>query len=368
MNKDFIIEDKNNNLQKKASGIVKFNYENKDYIVYCVDENNDNKQIFVSRLILNSEGKYFIENILPEEKSKLNNIVYNIVILAPSNAKKGMNGKELINDLTEKNMLKLSCDIPELNNQEYFSNCSMAITNKEFVEEASKFYETNLNEVKEEVNVQTPSWTLPINEEVKIEPVAVEENTSTQVAEPMEMPVSEINTNNETITPSLPVQPAVMPEPIPVTPVVESVQVPIEETKPEVIAPIVPETNNIVSEPITMPKAETVINPVATEPVVQTIPAAVSSEQTAAAPIESNPQIEKLENVAIVSDPSLSAAGVNVQQNAGQQNIGQQKVKTLKKAGFAINKYIVIGTLCILLSIAVVIVAYILIKKKTTGV
>ena len=36
--------------------------------------------------------------------------------------------------------------------------------------------------------------------------------------------------------------------------------------------------------------------------------------------------------------------------------------------GKANVKYIVIGTVCILLAIAVVIVAYILIQKKTTGV
>ena len=43
-----------------------------------------NKQIFVSKLILNSEGKSFIDNILPEEKNKLSNVVYNIIILRNS--------------------------------------------------------------------------------------------------------------------------------------------------------------------------------------------------------------------------------------------------------------------------------------------
>ena len=70
-----------------------------------------------------------------------------------------------------------------------------------------------------------------------------------------------------------------------------------------------------------------------------------------------NPQAEKLENIAVVSDPSLSASGVNVQPNLGKQ----------KNAGFTLNKYIVIGTICILLAIAVVVVAYILIQKKING-
>ena len=81
MNKKIIVQDKNNNIKKEADTIIKFNFENKDYLIYSIEENEENRQIFVSKLILNSEGKYFIDNILPEEKGKLNNIVYNIVIL-----------------------------------------------------------------------------------------------------------------------------------------------------------------------------------------------------------------------------------------------------------------------------------------------
>ena len=69
-----------------------------------------------------------------------------------------------------------------------------------------------------------------------------------------------------------------------------------------------------------------------------------------------NPQAEKL---AVVSDPSLSnVTGVNVQPN----------MVKLNNKGKANVKYIIIGTVCILLAIAVVIIAYILIQKKTTGV
>ena len=70
-----------------------------------------------------------------------------------------------------------------------------------------------------------------------------------------------------------------------------------------------------------------------------------------------NPQAEKLNNVAVVYDPSLGNSGLNIQPNIGKQ----------KNAGFTLNKYIVIGTVCILLAIAVVIVAYILIQKKING-
>ena len=72
-----------------------------------------------------------------------------------------------------------------------------------------------------------------------------------------------------------------------------------------------------------------------------------------------NPQAEKL---AIVSDPSLASI-TGTAPIAGQPNVAK-----LNNKGKANVKYIIIGTICILLAIAVVVVAYILIQKKTTGV
>ncbi|UKI27010.1 MAG: hypothetical protein L6V91_10000 [Bacilli bacterium] len=51
---------------------------------------------------MNTEGKYFIETIAPEEKAKLSDIVYNIIILTPTNYKKGENATTLLNNLKEK--------------------------------------------------------------------------------------------------------------------------------------------------------------------------------------------------------------------------------------------------------------------------
>ena len=56
-----------NGIKKDAEMIVKFNLENKDYLIYCTDENESNKQVFVSKLTLNSEGKYFIDDITLED-------------------------------------------------------------------------------------------------------------------------------------------------------------------------------------------------------------------------------------------------------------------------------------------------------------
>jgi hypothetical protein len=320
MNKNFVLMDKTNNTQRNATAVIKFNYENNDYLIYSIDENEVNKQIFVSKLILNSEGKSFIDNILPEEKNKLSNVVYNIIILTPSNFKKGALANNLLKDIKEKLMVNLSLEIPELGSQEYFANCSIAITNKEFVEDAIKFYNDNLNmeKVQEQIPV-TPTWTIPTEE-----PVAINEPSINQ--EPMQ--------NNINISP--------IPSAIP-------------QTNPQ---PVIPNatSNNIESVPT---EPVNIVNPTIETPNQVVTPETVQIPNIEGQKLNNipNPQAEKLNNVAVVSDPSLGNSGLNIQPNIGKQ----------KNAGFTLNKYIVIGTVCILLAIAVVIVAYILIQKKING-
>lgn len=320
MNKNFVLMDKTNNTQRNATAVIKFNYENNDYLIYSIDENEVNKQIFVSKLILNSEGKSFIDNILPEEKNKLSNVVYNIIILTPSNFKKGALANNLLKDIKEKLMVNLSLEIPELGSQEYFANCSIAITNKEFVEDAIKFYNDNLNMEKvQEQNPVTPTWTIPTEE-----PVAINEPSINQ--EPMQ--------NNINISPIPNAMPQTNPQPV------------IPNATSNNIESVPAEPVNIVNPTIETP------NQVVTPKTVQ-IPN-IEGQELNNIP---NPQAEKLNNVAVVSDPSLGKSGLNIQSNIGKQ----------KNAGFTLNKYIVIGTVCILLAIAVVIVAYILIQKKING-
>ena len=351
MNKKIIVQDKNNNIQKEADTIIKFNFENKDYLIYSIEENEENRQIFVSKLILNSEGKYFIDNILPEEKGKLNNIVYNIVILTPTEAKKGIDGLSLINGLTDKFSVKLSTEIPELGEQEYYSNCSIAITSKILVEDAIKFYEENLatNTLNGQTDVLTPTWTLPIEntnpEPVVTESASIESSPITPNVEPVvqNIPVNTLTTN-DSLTPHVPETQNNN---------LEGVISNLNEN-PNII-PTELNSNNVVPQSTTIDQQ---VSPQLAPSSSNQEPQAIQSNNQLVDNLP-NPQIDKLGgNVAIVSDPSLESAGVAVQPNVGK----------MKKAGFAINKYIIIGTVCLLLAVAVVVVAYILIQKKTTGV
>lgn len=314
MNNNFTIIDNANNIQKNATKIVKFNMEEKDYLIYCIEENPENRQIFVSRLILNSAGEYFIDDIKPEEKAKLSDIVYNIIILTPTNYKKGLDANTLLNNLTEKYKITLSLDMPELGNQLYYRESSIAITSKELVNLAIEFFEANLkittNNISQvEQNVSIPTWNIPtngMNEVPKEQAVVSPEVTPTN-------PNAALNIINNGQTSVMPNKP---------------VETPNLETIPNI---------KIESEPVIAQMPNPTVGPV----VPNNIP---------------NPQVEKL---AVVSDPSLSnVTGVNIQPN----------IAKLNNKGKANVKYIIIGTACIILAIAVVIIAYILIQKKTTGV
>lgn len=304
MNDKFVLT--NNGVKKDAEIVVKFTLENRDYLIYCVDENESNKQVFVSRLTLNTEGKYFIDDITLEEKNKLSNVVYNIVILTPNEAKKaieakkGIEAKSLIDKLTNEFKLQLSGDKPLLNEQNYYSNCSIAITSKLLVEEAINFFKANLTSKSEEqkLNNEVPTWSLPIDS-------AVENNTA---------PINIIDNN--------------MSEPI--APVTQ------EQVTPNLVINDTPINNNNITIPVTD-------NNQINEQV-----SVVEGTMNSNIP---NPQAEKL---AIISDPSLgNAAGLNLQPNVARKN----------NAGNANTKYIIIGTISILLAVVVVVVAYFLIKN-----
>lgn len=295
MNKSFMLLDKNNNLQKIADVIVSFNFEGKDYLIYSIEENEQNSQIFVSRLILNSEGKTFIDNILPEEKGKLNNIVYNIVILIPNEAQKGASFETLTGNLFDKFSVKLSSLVSNLDQQEYYGNCSVAITSKLLVKAAVEYYDNNLKDADNN-SIHIPTWTAP----VEVTAPVPAEPTPVNNVEPMSVPTNIVPVQeNQTISDlnlDSTVTQSVSSVPTSATEVVN--HAPVEEEKIENIQP--------------------------------------------------NPQVQKL---AIVSDPSL---GIGVR----QPNIGKNK-----KAGFANTKYVVLGTICLVLAVAVVITAYILISN-----
>ena len=321
MNKSFtLLVDKSNNVQKTAYNVVKFNYQNKNYIIYSIDENEEDRQIFVSELISNSEGRYFIEDV--NDKAKLSVIVYDIIMepskkISPVN-EIGSVSENLIDDLLKKHAITLSKEVPSLGVQEYHKDCSIAITKKKVVETATEYYENNLvGEVKKEESVAVPTWAIPTsNAEVpnlEAQPVGVvpSQTPSPEIGsvepniEPVVETPSQVNTVNETI----------------------ALQFNLESGP----SPVVKETPQVTTPNYNM----------------NSVP-------------NGNMPYPQMENLAISSDPSLASLGIPT----SDKGLGTKPLVKTRKAGFANSKYIIIGTICLVLSVVVVVAAVILIQNK----
>ena len=69
-----------NNIEHTAEVITAFSYKEKEYLVYSVDEDEENSNILVSRLIKDSEGYDVIEDIEDEaERTEVQNAVKEIL-------------------------------------------------------------------------------------------------------------------------------------------------------------------------------------------------------------------------------------------------------------------------------------------------
>ena len=69
-----------NNIEHTAEVITAFSYKEKEYLVYSVDEDEENSNIFVSRLVKDNEGYDVIEDIDDEiERAEVQNAVKEIL-------------------------------------------------------------------------------------------------------------------------------------------------------------------------------------------------------------------------------------------------------------------------------------------------
>lgn len=308
--------------EKEAKAVIEFKYQDSNYLIYYTDESANQVQIFVSKLTNDNK----IEATDPILKNRLNSLVYSIVVKLISEANSA-NPSNLINNLEIKEEIKLENKNIDLDKQEYLPTSSVAITTKEIVLKATELFK---NYIKEEI--QKPIW-----EETK--------TTSVEVIEPK---VAINNFENNIPTSSLDNQKSQ-----------ESVNI-------EMPKEAIENDDQIISNPT----VQVPIEPVSSSENINK-PISItenSSIETSTEPQQSiNPQMSILNN-----DPNLAAVLANpqnqftVSQNSNNMNgpVVQPNTLKMKKAGFANSKYIILGTVCLVLAVVVVIVAIILIKNK----
>lgn len=79
MNNKFKVIDENNN-EKEAEIITIFEHNNKEYVIYSVNKDNENVDICVSKLEKDKEGYSIFKDITDkEEKEAIDNIVKEVI-------------------------------------------------------------------------------------------------------------------------------------------------------------------------------------------------------------------------------------------------------------------------------------------------
>lgn len=69
-----------NNVEREASVVTVFENNGIEYVIYSIDRDENDVNIFVSRLVKNENGKTIIVDISDDaEKSRINDIVNDIV-------------------------------------------------------------------------------------------------------------------------------------------------------------------------------------------------------------------------------------------------------------------------------------------------
>ena len=165
MNKKFVLFDKINGIQREATYILTFESNNSEFLIYYLDEDNNNKQIFVSKLIKNTEGKYFISDINSNDKNRINTIVYNIVIVLPSESSKSSNKDIIINEFKNKYNIDISLRAINIETQNYLHSSRVAITSDKLVNNCIDFYNIALNTKQIENNYDEEKIIPQINSE-----------------------------------------------------------------------------------------------------------------------------------------------------------------------------------------------------------
>ena len=293
-------------IDRNANVVCGFKVDGLDYVLYWIERDGDNDNLFASKIAKNNDGTYNMINIEDSlEKNKVTELVKKLVTFAINdNASALTEGQVTLSDGVKVDVF------PTLFNKEQNINVTktyVTTVKKSVTKVSEDFYRVK----KEETTVPTEEVAQPFFEAVTTdtsvpgidavvpsvpepeEPVPaapVVEFPEISVVEP-ELQTPEVKTEELTVPEELAIptdQPVVTPEVVVPEPVVESPQ-----ARPEVVVPEVPPVAPapVPTEPVVAPVPEVAPSPVfeAPAPEIQQpdpIPAPIVTPPVAPAPVE----------------------------------------------------------------------------------
>ena len=379
-NKNIKVVDEHS-IDRNANVIFGFNLDENDYVVYWIERDEENSNIFVSRVIKNIDGTFNMLDIDDfMEKSKLSDVVKNLITMAVNDEADKLDGMSVtLSDGKVVNFINVSFNKEQrINVQKTY----ITTVKKEVVRVTEKYYDVKFvveqPNIFEDIFPTVSSSNLETNKEVKVEEPEInwlsKESSSeliiknminnpfeseSVVVEPIEEKVSNggfINVGTESSI--LEDIPQVIPT---VTPVISQVA--------DVVTPVVEVPAPSVIEPITI--AEPAINVVEQAPILPIEPtpivASVSevsekvevSENNDVKPLVFNAAKETNLNAAlgeVANSASIPVENITpvrefgvepvtsmpVQDESSASTSNSTPVVDGKKAGFANNKFFII--------------------------
>lgn len=343
-----MIESKNikvideHNIDRTANKICVVAVDGSDYIIYSIERDSDNDNIFVSKLLSNINGTSNMINIEDSmEKEKMASLVKELIKYAVDTEKDRLDTREIILASGKKiSFVSKNIDKKEQNinvQKTYITTVKKAVTKV-----TEDFYD-----IKEEVKVEEPvSDIFPTNDIPKETHEDILPDIIPNIVPPVESPVVEAPKVEE---PKVEV-------PNEVTPEIPSINIPnMEEKKMETpssigIKPVSERTvNDIQSTPVTEPVAilptpEPVEKPVEVSipvtPVIPT-PAVPPMPETVSAPVVESPvvstpiqtPVEKKENVLVFDGSKESNLNEALGEVSNDKTVLTQNVEPIREFG-----------------------------------
>ena len=80
-------------IDREANIICKFTIDNNDYVLYSIERDSDNDNLFVTKLVNNNDGTSSMVNIEDSmEKNKINEVIKEMITYSINNEEGVLNG------------------------------------------------------------------------------------------------------------------------------------------------------------------------------------------------------------------------------------------------------------------------------------
>lgn len=288
-------------IDRNANIICSIDVDGSDYVVYWIERDNDNDNVFVSKVLKNNDGTSNMVNIEDSiEKGKISEIVKELITYSINNDADKISSSYV--SLSSGKSVGVSSVIINREQNINVQKTYITTVKKSVTKVSSDFYNIPVVVIKEQV-VAPSLESAPILNDKNVTPVEIPQVSPV-------LPTPEIIPHVEPIvsTPSV-----VVPTPVPVVePVIEPVLPVAEKT----IVPVIPVVEQVVTPVTSVSNTINEVSNVSSESVI--IPASVVSEPTIE-PV--SPVISEVKVPEIVETPNVAESSKMIFDGSKETNL-----------------------------------------------